>query len=108
MKTKHTPGPWLAQGQENVASGKREWVIKTPEVDCVSRVIATTPYSKKYNDHEANARLIAAAPELLEACQLASAAIKSYQMRLPKSAIWEQDNKDLEIIKKAIAKAEGK
>lgn len=64
----HTPGPWIAERQKNVASGRYEYVIRTPlaDGDVSTRVIATTPYADRCNDHGANARLIAAAPELLQ------------------------------------------
>ncbi len=57
----YTRGKWEAEQQQNISSGKYEWVIKVKEDDVKSRVIATTPYSQKYNDHEANANLIVTA-----------------------------------------------
>jgi hypothetical protein len=62
----YTKGNWEAQQQKNLASGKYEWVIKVKEDDVKSRVIATTPYANKYNDHEANAHLIEAAPAMYQ------------------------------------------
>ena len=56
MKTKHTPGPWLAQPDPTPIS-KDDWCIGVDggPVDCVATC------------SERDARLIAAAPELLEA-----------------------------------------
>jgi hypothetical protein len=64
-KVKHTPGPWLAQKEINLSSGKHQFVIKANENEWGADVIATTPYIEKKNWHEANARLIAEAPSML-------------------------------------------
>lgn len=50
--TKHTPGPWLVMG--NQRNGHFDFVLPTADD----------------KDFQANARLIAAAPELLEACKV--------------------------------------
>lgn len=60
QKTKHTPGPW-----------KTEIHVKDIEIWNQNTHIATINHHYKYEDQpaidKANARLIAAAPELLEA-----------------------------------------
>lgn len=57
MEAKHTPGPWVVRGGFSIYASDR----KTPVADaCLNNSVAA-------ND-EANARLIAAAPELLDAC----------------------------------------
>lgn len=69
MKTTHTPGPWNAHqpGFKGLVSG----VVR----DKQNRFVATTasPVSGEYNRDEneidANARLIASAPELLKELQ---------------------------------------
>lgn len=55
MKTQHTPAPW-----RTVTDGISHWVEIDGKIIMVTKVNA-----------EANARLIAAAPELLEALKLA-------------------------------------
>lgn len=63
---KHTPGPWQT-GSDNHGNGYySEWLtIETSTFD----LIAKTPEQKGITaQDEANARLIAAAPELLQAC----------------------------------------
>ncbi len=59
-KSKHTPGPWKAQRRKGV---ERRWdVVSTCETEwCIADGVPHTGCD------EANARLIAAAPELLEA-----------------------------------------
>lgn len=59
-----TPGPWKAvKGLEGDIEMGIDWSIETDEVG----VAAIPPLCD--GDHAANARLIAAAPELLEACE---------------------------------------
>lgn len=56
MDAKHTPGPWVVDGPR----------VRTES----AALIATTGYFREASTEIANARLIAAAPELLEAAQL--------------------------------------
>ena len=62
-KVGHTPGPWSSEykdGNDHIdinADSRTDW----------DRTIAETTYTG--GDSEANARLIASAPELLEACK---------------------------------------
>ena len=62
---KHTPGPWVATQNEAAA-----WAITTagPLVMFVCEV--NGPYTPSMDRYEADARLIAAAPDLLAACEL--------------------------------------
>jgi hypothetical protein len=63
MKSKYTPGPWSA---DECRSGFAVYAYKSGDV-----VVRTEDEEGRYGaiDNEANARLIAAAPELLEALQ---------------------------------------
>ncbi|WEA24063.1 hypothetical protein [Rhizobium binxianense] len=98
--SKHTPGPWMA------LEGKRGWQIHTdhakgkaaPHINhwIANLKCESTPFAE-----EANARLIAAAPDLLEALTVVAQKLGSL--------LWEGN--DAPIIKKAlaaIAKAEGR
>ena len=65
MSAQHTPGPWFVVAQNNVGSkGTQVWGLAgdTRIADCASGGISL-------EGKRANARLIAAAPELLEALQ---------------------------------------
>lgn len=64
-KPKHTPGPWIAVGALGAMRGPYlPWYIKAPHLglDCY---IAEMKAPHKQNE-KANARLIAASPELFE------------------------------------------
>lgn len=59
METKHTPGPWTILGAD-YAEGAHVSIVP-PNAAQVASV-------KKFDNWQANARLIAAAPDLLAAC----------------------------------------
>jgi hypothetical protein len=60
MNTKHTPGPWRENSQ-----GDSEYIFSE-----VYGAIAIIPHGGIHRDeHKANAQLIAAAPDLLDALQ---------------------------------------
>lgn len=70
--SKHTPGPWKCAATGLARSGLPEFEIHWSDAgECVAEVV----------HGEANARLIAAAPELLEACeQLLNGHVDYYPM----------------------------
>lgn len=70
METKHTPGPWKVLREKQVDDDcKHEGEIVVDVVADVHRhLICYTPISGNKDAH-ANANLIAAAPELLEALE---------------------------------------
>lgn len=89
MKTLHTPGPWHG------ASHHSEWLICDGH-----QLIATTAGSPPHLGHahakrdEANARLIAAAPELLEAlCEAVDLAWTqdSHQVQFDSTVVFSPD-----------------
>lgn len=95
-QTKHTPGPWSAF----------IWNKNAPHIITIG-----IPYSDgdahlckidcsiKTDENKANARLIAAAPDLLRACKMALETIKH--------AALEEFNIPQDYLERAIAKAEG-
>ena len=101
MKTKHTPGPWVIRqnGGSQVSIEKSENGIRS--------IIAETYYSKLADEHggnyEANARLIAAAPDMLAALRIASLICAK------QTSLSYADRREAhEIVMNAIAKAEGR
>ncbi len=108
METKHTPGPWYAlRGQRNISIRHKTGDKFLPMVN-VASVRGKFPADCPYGSSEANARLIAAAPELLEALQ---AVLRSFPTdRDMRDAGWERAEIDLacrdyEAARAAISKA---
>jgi len=98
---KHTPGPWHVGTQPDTfhtifsESGRMRL---EKEGTCLYPVAKTIDFEGE--DGEANARLIAAAPELLETCKMMLWLIESEQ--------WEKRfDGETTILRTAIAKAEG-
>ena len=92
--SKHTPGPWEANG-----------VIVTAGRESFRALFDCKPISMTLSaeECEANAQLIAAAPELLEACIKAHDALLALHV-CDKDRGWCGDIR--ETLKQAIAKAE--
>lgn len=99
-KASHTPGPWRFDEEHNEIVGrpewgcirfrvKGEWSVASVETDCGSDA-----------EVEANARLIAAAPELLDALRSAVGAMEVLDHPKGYGALLKAQN--------AIAKAEGR
>ncbi len=60
----HTPGPWIIDDKAHDKFGQRVWVQAEH-----GNYICELVRDGKFREH-ANARLIAAAPELLEVCEM--------------------------------------
>ncbi len=89
-KAKHTPGPWEAQACQVISLRNRFQVCDT------------------YRGNKADARLIAAAPELLEAAKEGLIMVNELiEEELSATRFYKEYMKRLETIKNAIAKAEG-
>lgn len=97
-KTTHTPGPWCYQPY-NYPDQLRHEIWKSSDGEKIEgyriAVIDDVTDGTGANRTQANARLIAAAPELLEAVKLL----------LPLAQSWSKAHK---AASEAIAKAEGK
>jgi hypothetical protein len=96
MTTQHTPGPWkAAHAIQDDAAARYIWSM-TDKATGHRELVATIPYAE--GDHiNADARLIASAPDLLAALQdLLAATEKTYDSRHERQAALD-----------AIAKATG-
>ena len=64
----HTPGPWRVKKDQ----GELQVWRHEPNESPITRIAAVCrqPFPIDHGDHVANARLIAAAPDLLAACRL--------------------------------------
>jgi len=101
----YTPGPWEFDGVCVVSSalkGRKPFVTVegepcSHEAGLIALVYSCAPEGDyESGRHDANARLIAAAPDLLAACKLAL------------NAFERNDNIDWGVLESAIAKAEGR
>ena len=106
MEAKHTPGPWVHTGNTVQSVGRYY----------SSTLIATTSMAPHFEHAEANARLIAAAPELYDALRelLTDMVIAQGNMRkaAKRDPAWEGCAEIIQprvdAARAAIAKAEGK
>lgn len=91
----HTPGPWAIE-----SGGLNRYVVE----ESTGNVLASLNYPshRDIDNERANARLIAAAPELLQALELAKATIERLHRHAPNSA-----KGTLDVVSSAIAKAQG-
>lgn len=97
-KTSYTPGPWRQDNNQNGAG------VSRPVVKAKGRLVADcAPNSKLrgFAECEANARLIAAAPEMLEALEAISYAIDGFGNDLHNKL------EGVQLVRDAIAKATG-
>ena len=88
METKHTPGPW----EESVLSDGTEWTVIGPNEDMLADL-------SQCDNAEANARLIAAAPDMFAALRQWAVAERMGDAHITQSARASRDA--------AIAKAQG-
>lgn len=79
-QTKHTPGPWKLETELTPDGSDMLVVSQDYELvaDCRSG-LSTPRTTAMCEEAEANARLIAASPELLEACRYAGVALRAFQ-----------------------------
>ena len=74
--SKATPGPWAFSQSEQFGRvsfyvSQADGAPYTPDYSDVATLVAETVSGERRSIQEANARLIAAAPELLDACKAA-------------------------------------
>lgn len=96
-KLKYTPGPWFVQNGRSI-DGTRGFAIKPIPRDVVA---VTDPQATK-EEEECNAHLIAAAPELFEACEVMLEVSEIDNLSRPGTR-----KKQITYLKSVIAKAKG-
>lgn len=98
--SKHTPGPWKVHPYRNVSVGPYNKGIDVgPYGRAVARVIGAFEEQHAGPEAEANARLIAAAPEMLRVLKV----VESFM-----DAVGPAYRDDLQQVRDVIAKAEGR
>ena len=94
MNTKHTPGPWHIGSEQDYSVDRykrnEEWArIRNASGGLIAAVASVHPQgSRKSTDFDteaANARLIAAAPDLLSALEAAKEVLETAKQYFPKS-----------------------
>lgn len=108
VKPSHTPGPWIAGELSGAIISKNHILIGYTELP--SKLLSETNRSSraKYLRREANARLIAAAPELLEACEEAWSELYQYCGANEEGGPMAEGRRYvMELLDKAICKARG-
>lgn len=72
----HTPGPWRIEVWHYTNGDRQVPTIQTDK-DAIAQLYDLWPPDEREGERDANALLIAAAPDLLHACKLARAALPS-------------------------------
>ena len=93
---KHTPAPWKVMPAQKGKLGGIE--VTTDKPWLIRDLICMMPHGPEQAQAEANARLIAAAPELLEALR---EIVKAHDINMGKSAVQLR----IDLAREAIAKA---
>ena len=105
VATKHTPGPWTSESPDKIVCANSD-LFDTEDGGAI--VVATVRTGLTVEDQDrlgctgANWRLIAAAPELLDACKLA---LKFWNSDHPNDTV--EGHEAHRFIEAVIAKAEG-
>ena len=104
QKAAHTPAPW--QIEWNAAqSGEGHYITDSNDMGELSRIAAVLFHDDADGETRANARLIASAPQLLEALQTTAANLRSW--KAANGGGIKTFDSWLEVVEEAIAKAEG-
>ncbi len=106
---KHTPGPWAFSRSDDFGDARfyvaqQDGAPYTPNYSDVATLIAETVSGERVFIQEANARLIAAAPELLEALVLM---VRTHDEPAETLLQETKEQQWLEKARAAIAKATG-
>ena len=104
QKAAHTPAPW--QIEWNAAqSGEGHYITDSNDMGELSRIAAVLFHDDADGETRANARLLASAPQLLEALQTTAANLRSW--KAANGGGIKTFDSWLEVVEEAIAKAEG-
>lgn len=96
----HTPGPWELQGQWQLKTHTGEWV----EAECIEAPkwgIIGAWIDSSSDERVANARLIAAAPELLAALKQCTGVLRTW-------CVTKDEEQVINNAEALVAKAEGR
>jgi hypothetical protein len=103
--SKHTPGPWTVEGDDKTMIGADDGKMMLARAEYQHVVPA---WCRSKVEAQANARLLASAPDLLAAAALAADTIDSlHDHYCPKCTGGCPDRETVEILRAAIRKATG-
>lgn len=111
-ETIHTPGPWVVTGDLDslrVVNDNSDNPNACDGVRQVAHVVQGGYEIANYAEAEANARLIAAAPDMLAALEASLAEMRAFAKywTSPKMGLSRSESKAEEMARAAIAKAKG-
>lgn len=75
-KAKHTPGPWHVDG--DASAEPYQVIVRHDQTGARIAIAVDSHHPLLARDGQANARLIAAAPDLLQACRVALAEVTNH------------------------------
>ena len=104
QKAAHTPAPWLIEWNA-AQSGEGHYITDSKDMGELSRIAMVLFHDDEDGETRANARLIAAAPQLLEALQTTAANLRSW--KAANGGGIKTFDSWLEVVEEAIAKAKG-
>jgi len=104
-ESKHTPGPWLYREDKGGGYEVFPYNGGPPEIGEWAEICTISEYNK---DPEADARLVAAAPELLEELKRTRDDLTNIKAFCTLDATREAISRMIQRIDAAIAKAEGR
>lgn len=97
---RHTPGPWVCRPDDPGYTTAMRYVVTALVGGCSDAVLADVGHDTPWRSVEANARLIAAAPDLLAALRAIEATLDGRQPVDVPGAVM--------VARTAIARAEGR
>ena len=103
--TNHTPGPWSTTNDARVSGNRDQW---SKLLNCMAPEFVASVGGCDRETAVANACLIAAAPELLEALKHAHTSLRTFSDHVPddEKGWTSYDSEVLTSLEDAIAKAE--
>lgn len=101
----HTPGPWELSPRRDREGAFR--VIRDGYAVAIVTLRGSSPASPQYHEQDANARLIAAAPDLLDVLRVTAGNIRSLGPAGALANVYTPYEVWLAVVEAAIAKAEG-
>lgn len=98
----YTPGPWVLVETSNEEETAYITGVHQKEPVAVACVCGELPH----DEDNANARLIAAAPDLVEACRVLVAQLEAFRAAAIDARIWDRDDGDaIEVGRAALRRA---